>query len=95
MLEISFLHNGNFILLTGIAAGILTAAAMLPQVLKTLKTKDAKNVSPSMLIILICGVILWFFYGLLKNDLPIMLTNGFSALINIVMLVLRWRYAKN
>ena len=95
MLEISFLHNGNFILLTGIAAGILTAAAMLPQVLKTLKTKDAKNVSPSMLIILICGVILWFFYGLLKNDLHIILTNGFSALINIVMLVLRWRYAKN
>ncbi len=87
-----FFHTNNFVFITGIVAGIFTAASMLPQVFKTLKTKKAEHVSPVMLIILICGVGLWFFYGVLKNDLPIILTNGFSVLINIFMLFLRWKY---
>jgi MtN3 and saliva related transmembrane protein len=84
--------NSNLILIVGIVAGILTAASMLPQVFKTLKTKKAEHVSPLMLIILICGVGLWFVYGIFKNDIPLMLTNGFSVLINIFMLFLQWRY---
>ena len=95
MLEVSFFQNNNFILIIGIAAGVLTAASMLPQVFKTLKTKEAENVSPLMLIILICGISLWFIYGFLKNDLPIIITNGFSVVVNVVMLFLRWKYKKN
>jgi len=95
MLQANFFQNDNFILIIGIAAGVLTAASMLPQIFKTLKTKKAEHVSPLMLIILICGVSLWFFYGMLKNDLPIILTNGFAVLINLTMLFLRWRLQKN
>ena len=62
----------------GIAAGVLTAASMMPQIVKTIKTKKAENVSALMLIILIGGVILWIIYGSLKKDIPIMCTNGFS-----------------
>lgn len=88
-------HSDNFVLVVGIAAGTLAAASMLPQVLKTLKTKEADHISPLMLVILICGVALWCVYGFLKNDLPIILTNGFSVLVNLVMLILRWKYRKN
>ncbi|MBV9963695.1 MAG: SemiSWEET transporter [Parafilimonas sp.] len=86
------LQSNNLTLIIGVAAGILTAASMLPQVFKTLKTKKAEHISPLMLIILICGVGLWFVYGVLKNDLPIIFTNGFSIVVNVFMLVLRWRY---
>ncbi len=85
-------ESNNVILITGIIAGVLTAVSMLPQVLKTIKTKKAENVSPLMLIVLICGVSLWIVYGILKNDLPIIFTNGFSVLVNLSMLFLRWRY---
>ena len=95
MFGTGFFHSENVILLIGIAAGVLTAASMLPQVFKTLKTKEAEHVSPLMLIILICGVSLWFSYGVLKSDIPIIVTNGFSVLINLVMLFLRWRYRNN
>lgn len=88
-------QSDNFTLIIGIAAGVLTAASMLPQVFKTLKTKKAEHVSPLMLIILISGVSLWIVYGILKNDLPIVLTNGFSVVVNIIMLVLRWKYKDN
>ena len=90
MSDILSVENLPFII--GIAAGVLTAASMMPQVIKTIKTKKAENVSALMLIILIGGVILWIIYGFLKTDIPIMCTNGFSLLINLAMLFLRWKY---
>jgi len=85
-------ESNNTVLIVGVIAGILTAVSMLPQVFKTINTKKAEHVSPLMLIILICGVGLWVVYGIMKNDLPIIFTNGFSVLINLFMLFLRWRY---
>lgn len=95
MLQVqNFFESGNFNLIIGITAGTLTAISMLPQVFKTLKTKKAENVSPVMLVVLICGVALWALYGILKNDIPIIITNGFSMLVNIFMLFLRWKYSR-
>jgi MtN3 and saliva related transmembrane protein len=88
------LQNGTFITVIGLIAGVLSALSMLPQVIKTLKEKKAENVSPVMLIVLIAGLALWIFYGTLKHDLPIMLTNGFSLLLNLCMLFLKWKYGK-
>jgi MtN3 and saliva related transmembrane protein len=87
--------ENNTVFITGIAAGILTAASMMPQVIKTIKTKKADNVSALMLIILITGVIFWIIYGILKKDLPIIFTNSFSLLVNITMLCLRWKFSSS
>jgi MtN3 and saliva related transmembrane protein len=86
-----FSHD-NIILITGIVAGILTAVSMMPQVIKTIKTKKAEHISPLMLIILIAGVSLWIVYGCIKKDWPIIITNCFSVLVNLTMLFLQWRY---
>ncbi|MEP6683855.1 MAG: SemiSWEET transporter [Parafilimonas sp.] len=90
-----FFSNENIVLTTGIVAGILTAASMMPQVFKTIKTKKADHISTLMLIILIAGVSLWVVYGCIKKDWPIIITNCFSVLINLTMLFLRWRYRGN
>jgi MtN3 and saliva related transmembrane protein len=82
----------NLPFIIGIAAGVSTAASMMPQAIKTIRTKKAENVSALMLIILIGGVILWIIYGCMKRDIPIICTNGFSLLINLTMLFLRWKY---
>jgi MtN3 and saliva related transmembrane protein len=78
----------------GLAAGILTASSLIPQVIKTLKEKKAEDVSLIMLFVLQSGLILWIIYGFKKTDLPIIATNCFSLLVNIVMVVLRIRYKK-
>ncbi len=87
--------NDRITIITGIVAGILTAVSMMPQVIKTIKTKKAEHVSPLMLIILISGVSLWVVYGILKKDLPIIFTNSFSVIVNVCMLYLRWRFREN
>ncbi|MEO6758806.1 MAG: SemiSWEET transporter [Saprospiraceae bacterium] len=76
----------------GIAAGILTAISMFPQLLKILKEKKAENVSVWMLLILISGLILWTVYGILKKDWPIIITNAFSVLLNFVLIFFRHKY---
>ena len=81
--------------IVGITAGILTGASMLPQVVKMYKEKKASQVSIFMLLILIAGISLWVWYGFLKDDLPIIATNLFSLLVNLVMVFLRYKYRNN
>jgi MtN3 and saliva related transmembrane protein len=78
----------------GIIAGICTSSSIIPQIIKTVKTKTANDVSPFMFIILVLGTGLWAFYGVAKSDLPIIITNAFSFLLNIFMLILNFRYKK-
>ncbi|MGI8951569.1 MAG: SemiSWEET transporter [Chitinophagaceae bacterium] len=80
--------------IVGVAAGILTASSMLPQLIKTFKKKQAEDVSVVMLLVLISGICLWIYYGIMKTDWPIILTNAFSLLLNIIMIILRMMYKK-
>lgn len=70
----------------GIAAGVFTTIAVLPQIYKAIKTKKVKDVSPFMFVILCLGVGLWTIYGILKNDWAIIITNGISFIFNSIML---------
>ncbi|MGB8195336.1 MAG: SemiSWEET family transporter [Chitinophagaceae bacterium] len=76
----------------GIIAGILTAGSLLPPLLKLIKDKKAEQVPLGMLIVLLAGVSLWIYYGILKSDWPIIITNCFSLLQNITMITLRQLY---
>ncbi|OJV14837.1 MAG: hypothetical protein BGO21_19335 [Dyadobacter sp. 50-39] len=71
----------------GIIAGVLTSASTVPQFIKVLRKRDVSNLSPLMLLVLISGVALWTYYGFLKDELPIILSNGFSVVLNCALLV--------
>jgi MtN3 and saliva related transmembrane protein len=81
--------------IVGIAAGIFTGTSMLPQLIKMFKEKKASQVSVFMLLILITGLSLWVWYGYLKQDWPIIVTNLFSLAVNLVMIFLRYKYRNN
>lgn len=78
----------------GYLAGILTTLAILPQIVRTWRTKKVDDISPKMFIILTLGVGLWVIYGILKEAVPIIIFNGISFLLNFSMLALRLIYAK-
>ncbi len=89
---IKFFADMNITSLIGLVAGMLTAISMLPQVIKTYKEKKAEDVSLLMLIVLISGITLWIYYGIARDDLPIILANSISLAINIIMIILRFKY---
>lgn len=76
----------------GLAAGACTTAAVVPQLWKAWKTKEVADVSPGMFFVLITGLALWVVYGVIKNDLPIIATNGTALFLNSLMLYLLFRY---
>lgn len=78
--------------IVGIAAGVCTAASLLPQLIKMIKEKKATDISIIMLVTLLSGLCLWIWYGIMKQDWPIILTNGFSLLINLLIIIMRWKY---
>jgi MtN3 and saliva related transmembrane protein len=76
----------------GIVAGLLTSISMLPQLIKIIKEKKAKEISLLMLSVLTTGNILWAVYGFLRDDWPIIITNFISITINSITAFYRIRY---
>ena len=75
-------------------AGIFTATSLMPQLIKIVKEKKAEDISLGMLFILMTGIGLWIYYGILREDLPILITNSFSLLLNIIVVILSIKYKK-
>lgn len=82
----------DFITTLGLAAGILTTIAYLPQVIKTWKSKSAKDLSWSMLIVLCIGIVLWLVYGISVRDVPIIAANVVTFMLASIILILKIRY---
>lgn len=61
--------------LMGYGASILSTIAFLPQAIYVIKTKDTQSISLATYSIFVLSVVLWFFYGIFLNDLPIILSN--------------------
>lgn len=80
--------------IVGLAAGICTSISLLPQLFKLLKHKKAEDISLFYLFILFVGLALWIWYGFLRDDIPILVTNGFSLVINGVVIFLGVKYKK-
>ena len=71
----------------GLVAGGITSVAMMPQLIKVIKEKNAEDISVVMLLVLITGLSLWVWYGILQNEVPIILSNSFAVLVNITLLI--------
>ncbi len=76
----------------GIAAGTLTTIAFVPQVLKAWRSRSTRDVSLAMFLTLCTGVVLWLIYGILVEDLPLILANGVTLCLAGTILVLKLRY---
>lgn len=82
----------DFTTILGLVAGICTTAAVVPQLIKAWKTKKVHDVSPGMFFVLVTGLLLWVIYGILKQDFPIIATNGTALFLNSLMLYLLFKY---
>lgn len=80
------------ITLLGLIAATLTTASFLPQAIKTIKTRHTKDLSLGMYVLLTTGASLWLIYGILIEDLPIILANGITLIFIITILILIIKY---
>lgn len=76
----------------GITAGTLTTISFLPQVVKTWRTRHTKDISAFMFALLLTGIALWFIYGIIKQDFPIIAANGTSLVLVSAILFLKIKH---
>ena len=80
--------------LFGYFAAILTTAAFLPQLIKTLKTRKADDVSLTTLIMFIIGVLSCIIYGYKISSIPILTANLIILFLNLLILISKVYFSK-
>ena len=79
----------------GIAAGVLTSIALLPQLIKIIRTKKVDDLSWLTMLFLVTGLGIWVWYGVTKSDLPIIITNSVSITINLLIIIFSLKFRKS
>ncbi len=78
----------------GYISATITTIAFLPQIIKTFKTKSAKDVSVGMFVLFTTGVFLWIIYGILTNTMPVLIANAVIFCLSLTQIVLKIKYDK-
>ena len=76
----------------GTAAGTLTTAAYLPQVVKVWRSRSVGDISLQMYILMVIGAFLWVVYGLMLMQWPVIIANAVSLLFTATILALKLRH---
>ena len=79
-------------LILGIMAGTLTTISFIPQVIKIYKIKDARDLSITTFCMFSCGVFLWLIYGIVTSEWPIILANGITLVLILLIIGMKIRY---
>lgn len=61
--------------IVGTLAAILTTSAMFPQAIKIIRSRDVRSISLLMYIANTLGIVLWLTYGILLENLILIVTN--------------------
>ena len=76
----------------GLIAATITTLSFIPQLIKTWKLKETKDISLLMFVTLGVGIILWIIYGFLLWDLPLILANSITFIFVLIILFFKFKY---
>ncbi len=82
----------EYITIIGLAAAVFTTVSLLPQLLKVWRTKSTRDISMGMFSLFCGGVFLWFVYGVLEKDVPIIIANSLAFVQALIIIVFKVKY---
>jgi MtN3 and saliva related transmembrane protein len=78
--------------LVGYAAAVTGTVLMLPQVIRSWRTRQVDDVSVGMVWLYVVNCALWLAYGILADVRPVWVANAFAFAISLVQLALKLHY---
>ena len=72
--------------------GLVMGLAPLLQVRLILRTRDSSGTSLGWVMILLIGFSLWFSYGVVNGDKPIIISNAVALTVTVALLVVALRF---
>ena len=82
----------DIIMIIGLVAAALTTGALFPQLIKVWRTKSTKDISTGMFALTSAGVLVWFIYGMLVNNFPIIIANSLAFVQAVIILLFKIKY---
>jgi MtN3 and saliva related transmembrane protein len=73
----------------GYVAAVLTTAAFLPQVVKTVRSGKTQDISLGMYLLLCSGIALWLAYGLMIGAMPVIVANLVTLILSGTILLMK------
>jgi MtN3 and saliva related transmembrane protein len=77
----------------GYFAGFLTVVSFIPQVIRTWRSKHARDLSFGMFALLVTASSLWILYGVIIGSWPVILTNVGMVALNGALAVAKVRFS--
>ena len=78
----------------GYLGGIMVCIQEVPQFIKIIRTKSTDDLSIIGLILRCISGIIWFIYGFLLMELPILLCNSIYTTLGFIILIFKIHYDK-
>ena len=82
----------KWIEILGIMGAILSGITFFPQVYRTWKLKSAKELSLTMILIILLSNVIWLIYAFNKNDMAIIYANFFVGSCALTILYFKLKY---
>jgi len=79
--------------LLGFAAATCTTLAFAPQVMKVWRTRSTADISLGMFLVLVFGIVLWLFYGVLTGDGPLIAANAVTLVLAGAILFMKLKFS--
>ena len=74
--------------IVGYLAAFCSMTSFTPQAWKIIKTRDTGSISAPMYALTVSGFALWLTFGLMKDEWPIIITNGVCLLLSAFILLM-------
>ncbi len=87
--------SGSVIELIGFAAAFCTTVAFIPQLVKVIRLRSAREISLPSFLLFSVGVFLWLVYGLRTGSKPVIFSNVFTLALSLSILILKLRYDRS
>lgn len=76
----------------GYMAAFLTTAAFVPQLIRVVKLRSARDISLGTFLMFSVGVFLWLIYGIYAGSKPVIASNAITLLLSVSILGLKLWY---
>ncbi len=82
----------NSVELVGFTAGVFVASSLLPQVLKSWRSKSTRDISIAWSAINLIGQALWLTYGTLISSSSLIVMSGITFLMTLSIVYLKLKF---
>ncbi|MGD0796204.1 MAG: SemiSWEET transporter [Acidobacteriaceae bacterium] len=79
----------------GFIAAFCTTAAFVPQLVRVLRLRSAREISLPTFLLFSVGVFLWLLYGLCTRSKPVIASNAVTLVLSVGILALKLRYGRD